>query len=881
MRQSICKKFIGYSLMIVAASVVFACGTEDEEGVSAPVVPTTMSADSGVAQPQDAGTMVQADAMTPSTDTGMMMQMPDAFLPTGTGTSPGRDEIIFSEVHYDPHYGLSDGDAEWLEIYNVTNRALSLEDCTLSDGTDIVSLGETMIQPRGYAVFARSDDRTLNGNLTVAGVFPFALNNLSDRLELKCGASVIDTLAYDLDEGFPRTKGFSASLSPSAMSAAGNDNPSNWCFPRSVYLEDPIQWGTPGGANTDCDEPVDQCRLQSPVSIPNAGLGIDGEYRDPIEIFGRVREDSLTDRTTSNDAPGLVRAQLGFGARGSNPNQDDGWIWIYARPNSDYNANAGGERSFDEYVATLYVPTPGQYDFAYRFSVDGGRNWTYCDGGDAGSSDGYDIGDAGQLNAQPPSAPCESDPCAVPPRGICEGSIAKSFRPNGLCMADDIGLAQCTFEADEVDCSQQGEFCAFGDCYATQPSPPINGDVIITELMYNPDDAREEESLTTPRLYENNAEWIEIHNTTLRPINLDGCYLTDYDAARPETENPSVIEAVVIPPGGYAILARSADPAKNGGLNVDGTFSFNLTNGGDTIVMRCNNAEIDRVNYNFDNGFPRGNGASISLDINALTGAQNDIGGAWCTAQDVYLEEPRHLGTPGTANPACPRCVDVACDAPVAICDGDAVVTYQAGRCVVESFTETCDYPSMVIPCDASEICREGTCVDAQTSGPEVGDMIFTEVMYNPGDGLSDQSGEWFEMYNGSGRPLWLGECQLSDGSGVTQLRAVYASVDTYVVFARELDSDLNGGLQTDVTFDFSLNNNGDLIELRCGDLVIDDFTYGADFPDAAQTSLNLDLTAYDSVQNDDPASWCLSTSLYLDEPEHFGTPGLANITCP
>jgi hypothetical protein len=257
MYQFMDKQRVGYCLIIVLAVVCGACGTEEDNPTPAQNVMIDTRSDSGVDQPQDGGMAIQTDAMTSAIDQGMMMQAPDAFLPTGTGTSPGRDEIIFTEVHYDPHFGLSDGDAEWLEIYNVTNRALSLEDCTLSDGTDIVALGELMIEPRGYAVFARSDDRALNGNLTVAGVFPFALNNLSDRLELKCGAIVIDTLDYDLDEGFPRTKGFSASLSPNAMSAAGNDSPSNWCYPRSVYLEDPIQWGTPGGANTPCDEPVD------------------------------------------------------------------------------------------------------------------------------------------------------------------------------------------------------------------------------------------------------------------------------------------------------------------------------------------------------------------------------------------------------------------------------------------------------------------------------------------------------------------------------------------------------------------------------------------------------------------------------------------------
>ena len=34
------------------------------------------------------------------------------------------------------------------------------------------------------------------------------------------------------------------------------------------------------------------------------------------------------------------------------------------------------------------MPTAGDYDLAYRFSVDDGRTWTYCDRGN-GSNDGY------------------------------------------------------------------------------------------------------------------------------------------------------------------------------------------------------------------------------------------------------------------------------------------------------------------------------------------------------------------------------------------------------------------------------------------------------------------------------------------------------------
>ena len=175
------------------------------------------------------------------------------------------------------------------------------------------------------------------------------------------------------------------------------------------FLEDPVQWGTPGAANPACDEVTDFCRLQTPLQIPNDMA--EGRFRDEITIYGRVREQGLTDRSSQVDAYGLVRGYLGFGPDGTQPENNRDWIWIWARPNEAFDGNAAGEPDADEYQARLFIPLPGQYDYAYRFTVDGGRSWLYCDGGEAGSSNGYRVEDAGQLTAIPPLEPCEPNPC--------------------------------------------------------------------------------------------------------------------------------------------------------------------------------------------------------------------------------------------------------------------------------------------------------------------------------------------------------------------------------------------------------------------------------------------------------------------------------------
>ena len=169
----------------------------------------------------------------------------------GGGSSvPQSGEVIITEIMFDPHNGLRDQFAEFIEIHNPGDNPFSLEDCVLSDGTADAPAGEVTIAPGGYVVYARSADTAENGNLSVAGVFEFSLNNSRDLIALTCGGRLVDQVRYDFDEGFPRARGFSMSLSPGQEAADSNDRAANWCFARRVYLEDPIQWGTPGAANS-------------------------------------------------------------------------------------------------------------------------------------------------------------------------------------------------------------------------------------------------------------------------------------------------------------------------------------------------------------------------------------------------------------------------------------------------------------------------------------------------------------------------------------------------------------------------------------------------------------------------------------------------------
>jgi hypothetical protein len=83
--------------------------------------------------------------------------------------------------------------------------------------------------------------------------------------------------------------------------------------------------------------------------------------------------------TTTGVAPVNVVAQAGFGPLTANPENQPGWTWTNATYVITSNNNA-------EYTATLALPATSTNFVTYRFSVDNGSTWTYCDSNGAGSN---------------------------------------------------------------------------------------------------------------------------------------------------------------------------------------------------------------------------------------------------------------------------------------------------------------------------------------------------------------------------------------------------------------------------------------------------------------------------------------------------------------
>jgi hypothetical protein len=112
---------------------------------------------------------------------------------------------------------------------------------------------------------------------------------------------------------------------------------------------------------------VGWCQIQWPSSLI-VGAGVPSDY-----VYGRVWAEGVTPGTGQGAG---IRGQLGYGAAAAEPAS---WNWTDADYNVDVDGMVAGDLANDEYWQRLTVPAAGSYAYAYRFTMDDGRSWRYCD----------------------------------------------------------------------------------------------------------------------------------------------------------------------------------------------------------------------------------------------------------------------------------------------------------------------------------------------------------------------------------------------------------------------------------------------------------------------------------------------------------------------
>ena len=164
-------------------------------------------------------------------------------------------DVVITEVMQNPATPINDSDGEWFELYNPTGADFNLEGCVVTELGGVgsqLTIGGPFIVPAGsYGTAAVRSSPGFTPGYVYNGTANLNLANGADEIEIYCGGTLIDGIAYDGGTQWPDPNGASMSLDPIAMDAVNNDDGVFWCNGSVVY-ESNGNLGTPNAANPDC-----------------------------------------------------------------------------------------------------------------------------------------------------------------------------------------------------------------------------------------------------------------------------------------------------------------------------------------------------------------------------------------------------------------------------------------------------------------------------------------------------------------------------------------------------------------------------------------------------------------------------------------------------
>jgi hypothetical protein len=127
---------------------------------------------------------------------------------------------------------------------------------------------------------------------------------------------------------------------------------------------------------------VGYCAIDAPTSTSVA------TGQSTALLAGEVFQAGVTE---GGQGAGLL-AQLGYGAASSDPTAVS---WLFTT--GSYVGQVGTGNNNNQFHGTILAPAVGTYPFAWRFSLDGGLTFTYCDIAGTGSNSGLPAFDATNL----------------------------------------------------------------------------------------------------------------------------------------------------------------------------------------------------------------------------------------------------------------------------------------------------------------------------------------------------------------------------------------------------------------------------------------------------------------------------------------------------
>ena len=188
------------------------------------------------------------------------------------------------------------------------------------------------------------------------------------------------------------------------------------------------------------------------------------------------------------------------------------------------------------------------------------------------------------------------------------------------------------------DTVAQVEIVEISDQTTNESGDIAYGDLLITEIMYNP-----------AALSDTEGEWFEVYNHSADTIDLQNLML-----GRDDSNWHAIAESVMISPGEYIVLARTEEATEEWDYIYGSDLSLTNSSGVLTVYNEGTETEPGAVIFSVDYfgaDFPACTGASLSLNPDLLNVADAVDGTSWCAATSVY--DTGDLGTPGAMNDSC------------------------------------------------------------------------------------------------------------------------------------------------------------------------------------------------------------------------------------
>ncbi len=539
-------------------------------------------------------------------------------------------DLVITEVFADfqaPSGGTGTDDGkEWFEIYNNTERPVSLKGLTIlhsrpdDSKPQTHTMTEVTVAPGQYFTLgnATSDLVPAYVDYGYSADLGSFYNSDGGKLVLECGDNQIDSAIYDTV-----VSGHSRELTDAAApDYTLNDDQTNWCEGETTEFESG-NFGTPGAEN-DCQPVVvGACsdggvmRATVPPSVGDLVI---------TEIMPKPKSVSTT-LGQWFEIKALVDVDLnGIGLDRANDNnvkpeiiaQTDclhmaaGTYATFAR-NTDMTMN-GGVTAIGSFAFSLTPTSTPDVQLVYGADVIDAVTWTTSTSG-------------ASLSLSPLATDAASND---DPANFCNGSVLY----NGM----DLGSPGMANGACPV-VVQPGQCLANGTPRAIVK--PAAGQLVIDEFMANPSGT------------DGTKEWFEITNTGAAAFDLNGLTLVGGTATTGNAITANECKSVAA--GGYGLFARTSDPAANGGLPaVDATFSFVINNTNFALSVLDGAAVLDKIAWTTPTQV---DGVALQLQPTTIDSTSNDNANVsnttnYCKASagQNYGTVATNYGTPGAVN---------------------------------------------------------------------------------------------------------------------------------------------------------------------------------------------------------------------------------------